>query len=402
MRTVGIICEYNPFHTGHAYQLQAARRDTEASLAVAVMSEHVTQRGEFAIADGYVRAECAVRAGIDLVIALPYPYSASSAEYFATSAVRILNALDIDCLHFGSECGNIRRLQTAAGYLYSPDFIDAVTALQSEYPMRGIMDCQASIYQQRYRESLPGGSNDLLGIAYLHALQLTNSRMSPFTLRRLGQDYKDDKEPCTTHHPSASALRAVWSTNGLQALRPHLPIKVFETLLRAEQEHCAPMSMHAIETAILAYYRLSDPDELALYEGLSDGLSHRLCRAAKQATDLSTMLALTATRHYTDARVRRSVLYGICGIRTEDVTAPPAYVRLLAANDKGRSYLASIRRKCPLPIVTKPTDVPITPQAMRQRAIEQRLEALLSLAYPIPRVGGDLVRRVPWMQLTEK
>ena len=111
MRTVGIVAEYNPFHNGHAYQLEKAKELTGADYAVVVMSGNFVQRGYPAIVDKYCRAEMALRAGADLVLELPVSYATGSAEAFAQGAVSVLDSLGcVDALCFGSEAGNLSAL----------------------------------------------------------------------------------------------------------------------------------------------------------------------------------------------------------------------------------------------------------------------------------------------------
>ncbi len=397
MRTVGIICEYNPFHTGHAYQLAAAKQATAAEVTVAVMSEHMTQRGELAIADGYVRAEAAVRAGVDLVIGLPFPYSSAPAELFALAGVRILDALGVDALHFGSECGDIEALSVCADRLYARDFVAALTERQRTSPTLGVMECRDALYREKFGHPIPSGSNDLLGMAYLHALAIESSPMRPYTVKREGQPYNDATAPLQGAHPSASALRALWRGASPDALRPHLPTAVWETLSRAVDDRLAPVDARALTSAVLAFYRAADAAALSRCYGLDGGMADRLCRSAREATDLDSLLRLAATRRYTDARIRRSLWYGLCGVTERDVTAPPAYARLLGASARGRAYLSNARKRCSFPILTKPADLPDTPEAQRQRIIEQRLEDMLTLAYPAPQPSASLMRRRPYI-----
>ena len=398
MHTVGIVCEYNPYHAGHAHQVSAARRDTGAGIVVAVMSEHTTQRGELAVADGYVRAEAAVRSGVDVVIGLPFPYSSAPAEFFALAGVRILGALGVNTLHFGSECGDIAALLEAAERLYSPEFIAALTEYQHENPSLGIMECRERMYEKAYGRGLPSGSNDLLAVAYLHALITEHSAMRPYTVARRGQAYNDQAAPTVGRYPSASALRSLWASQGLDALRLHVPSAVLEALKRAELEGLAPLNIEQIGTALLAFYRLADTDALSRCAAMDGGLAERLCRAAKEATDYTSLIELAATRRYTDGRLRRALLYGVCGVTNEHLSAPPAYVRLLGASVRGCDYLSSIRKSCSLPILTKPADVPTGEKAVAQRQIEERMEALLALALPAPQQAGFLMRRRPYIE----
>jgi len=68
MRAVGLITEYNPFHNGHLHHLRASRKAAGADVAVAVMSGHFLQRGEPALLDKWLRAEMALRCGVDVVV----------------------------------------------------------------------------------------------------------------------------------------------------------------------------------------------------------------------------------------------------------------------------------------------------------------------------------------------
>ena len=83
MKVTGIICEYNPLHSGHIHQLRVAR-ESGADCIIALMSGSFTQRGEPAVFGKYHRAEAALLGGADLVVELPYPFSAASAEFFVT------------------------------------------------------------------------------------------------------------------------------------------------------------------------------------------------------------------------------------------------------------------------------------------------------------------------------
>ena len=68
MRVCGVICEYNPFHKGHAYHLSRARAFSGADYVVCVMSGSLTQRGQFARHDKWTRAKMALSSGAGLVL----------------------------------------------------------------------------------------------------------------------------------------------------------------------------------------------------------------------------------------------------------------------------------------------------------------------------------------------
>ena len=130
MKIYAVICEYNPFHLGHAYQLSELKRK---GAVVCVMSGSFTQRGDASVLSKYDRAELAVRSGADLVLELPFPYSSASAEIFGRAGVRIADALGcVDALCFGSETGDTESLIALSDRLRAENFQNAL----SEYLLK--------------------------------------------------------------------------------------------------------------------------------------------------------------------------------------------------------------------------------------------------------------------------
>ena len=125
MKAIGIVAEYNPFHSGHQYQIRKIREMCGADTPiVAVMS---VQRGEAASYDKFTRAAAAVRGGVSLMIEQPLPWSLSSAEGFARGGVGLLGATGvIDALSFGSESGDLLPLKKTAAVLDTPEFAEAL------------------------------------------------------------------------------------------------------------------------------------------------------------------------------------------------------------------------------------------------------------------------------------
>ena len=107
MKILGIIVEYNPFHTGHLYHLQKAKEMVKPDLTIAIMSGNYVQREEVAIIDKFKRSELAIKYGVDLFIELPFAYVCQSADYFCKGAIDLLYHIGITDLVFGSECGDI-------------------------------------------------------------------------------------------------------------------------------------------------------------------------------------------------------------------------------------------------------------------------------------------------------
>lgn len=400
MRVAAVICEYNPFHHGHAYQLTAARRDCSADVVLCVMSEYLTQRGELAVADPYTRAEAAILGGADVVVGLPFPYSGASAEFFATAGIRIADALGATHLHFGSECGDIDTLQRLADLLGTSTFADALTAWQRTHPDRGIMAAREAVLRQLCPDApLPDGSNDLLALAYLTAIATQKSPLIPVTVARNGQDYRDDTDIDTTY-ASASALRRLWqSSKELSVLQSRLPSGSYAALLHAVQAGNAPADADRLLAAVQLFLRRSDPIALSTLAELGGGLAQRMITAARASAyqTLPQLIAAAATKRYTNARIARAIWFGMCGVTATDLSAPPAYTRLLGCSKAGKAYLASIRKQAGIPVITKPADLPCTPAAARQQALQRALCDLYTLALPTPRDAAFYLRAHPYL-----
>ena len=118
MKVIGIIAEYNPFHNGHAYQIQKIKNELQADYVVIAMSGDFVQRGAPAIVDKYARAKMALNCGADLVIELPVLWATASAEYFAMAGVTLFDKLGcIDGICFGAETNDLAMLSMIANTL---------------------------------------------------------------------------------------------------------------------------------------------------------------------------------------------------------------------------------------------------------------------------------------------
>lgn len=390
MRTVGIVCECNPFHDGHRRLLRAAREDG-CDRIVCVLSDPFVQRGEPAILDARARAEALVRGGADAVVSLPFPYAAAGAEAFARAGVDILTRLGADELWFGSECGDLARLWAAAE-------VTATEAFQEAYACAAPTRGKAAAFLDTLTEMGVGAeglsSNDLLGIAYLRALRELSSPMRPRTIRRTGSAYnatalEEDRLP------SATALRRALLEGASPEGLSLLPKESQAVLLEACAANNAPAAWKHAERAVLATLRLLPAERIEQIAELSGGLGRRILRAAEEASDWEELLSLCANRTYTNARIRRGILFALCGVREEDLRRPPAWVRLLAANRCGCELLASRRRLDAIPVVTKAGDIPEDAASTEARELERRAYALWSLCLPDGRTGKEFLRLPP-------
>ncbi len=399
MRTAGIICECNPLHAGHLRLVQAAR-NAGADCVVGVMSACFVQRGDVAVAEPYARAEALIACGFDAVLALPFPYSSASAEIFGRAGVEILSRLEVDEIWFGSECGDIKFLKRAAVIAESAEF-QSEYAKSEEQRETGTAKGYFSLLEKHLgRDGIALSSNDILALSYLRAILQRNAAIEPHTIRREGDAYSESALT-GAEFPSATALRNAWGAQGLESIRSSLPPACHRILEREEAKGRAPASLSRLGAVILAKLRTASPESPDTVAEFGGGLGARLASIADEAATLEELLSRAATKKYPDARIRRALIFSLCDVTWEHLRRPIAYVRLLAANDAGCRFLASVRKSADLPIVTKYADLPHTPNALEQLSMEERAWSLFSLSTPTPQSPYALRKRAAWILTAE-
>ena len=120
MKNCAIVCEYNPFHTGHLYQISKASKKYDG--VICIMSGNFVQRAQPAIVEKYTRATVALNCGASMVVELPVVYAVATGEKFADGAIRTLSQLkDVDAIVMGAETDDsqtdIRQLYARAAAL---------------------------------------------------------------------------------------------------------------------------------------------------------------------------------------------------------------------------------------------------------------------------------------------
>ena len=181
MKSVGIICEYNPFHNGHLYHLQKVKEMFPNTPIVLILSGNFTQRGIPSILDKWDKTEIALHYGIDLVIELPFSFATQSADIFAYGAIRLLSLLQVNYLVFGSESNNVDQLTKLLPIVSSTKYHELVRTYQK----------QGNNYPTSLNLALKelGGislttPNDLLGFSYIKEIANQHAKITPITIQR--------------------------------------------------------------------------------------------------------------------------------------------------------------------------------------------------------------------------
>lgn len=383
MKTAAVICEYNPFHNGHKYQLEQTRK-LGATHIVAVMSGNFTQRGDAAVFDKYVRTRTALENGADLVLELPVKYSLCAAEGFARGAVGIISRLGcVDMLSFGSECGSIPALREAAGAV---DFVLKTAEFQlligggKSYPA-ALAEAVNKYYTEDVYQTICS-PNNTLAVEYIKALDDIGSPIEPVTVRREGAEHDSEEEE--HQYISASLIRKKILTGESYA--------DFAPVINAPTA-----DIKRLEPAILAKLRSMKPEDFEQVYDAAQGLGERLYKAVRKACSLDELYFLAKTKRYTLARIRRAVLCAFLGVEKKMLHEQDAYIHILGMNGRGREILAAAKNaECPLPLDTSLKALMNTSrEAHRQGVFEARCGDIYSLAFEKPLPCGEAFTAKP-------
>ena len=355
MNICGIVCEYNPFHKGHLYQLEESKRRLgEETVTVGVMSGDYVQRGEPAIFSKFARAEAACRCGVNLVVELPLPWSLSSAEGFAAGAVAILSALGCTHLSFGSESGELEVMETLAECLLNPLTLEAIKKRMTAEPSLSFAAARQLVLEEKVgeRAKLIEKPNNILGVEYLKAIYQQNAAMTPLTVKRSGSGHDEAGEG---EIRSASELRQLLRQG--EDVSAYIPAAAMAVFRRELEQGRAVLNTRDMELAVLSRLRMLDVKAfLSLPDG-GDGVGQRLYKAAKEEPTLDFILAAAKTKRVALSRLRRMCMAAVLGLNAELAAGEPPYIRVLAADEKGRAYLRQAAAKTTIPVVTKPAAV---------------------------------------------
>ena len=333
MRFAGIVAEYDPFHSGHAWQLAEARRRGAQYIAVALSSAAV-QRGSLPLLPEACRVRAALEAGADLVLENPAPCACAGAEAFAAAGVHLLAAAGCDTLVFGTETADAQACLDAARILLSPAWRAALRA-RLDGGARSFAAARAAAFADAGGGSaaLLQNPNDNLGVEYCKAILTQGMPLTPLALPRQGAPHGGG-ETCGGY-ASASRLRALWAQDGAAALAPFVPAGAAALYAEAERAGAA-LDARAFDRALLSRLRLlaQSPAQAAPFasvRGVSEGLEHALENAAAQACTAAQLYDLLTGARYPRARMRRLALDAALAY-TSALPALPPYLHVLGGS----------------------------------------------------------------------
>lgn len=350
MKSCGVIVEYNPFHNGHKYHLEEARRQTSADVVIAVMSGNFLQRGEPALLDKWTRAKQALLNGADMVIELPFAYAVQSADYFAKGGVTLLHAFGCESLCFGTDSETFIDYQ-----LFGQNHVDNEEIINQRFQD---MSIESYSYPQKmtmiYRELFPElrldytSPNHILGMAYAKENARYKEPMTLYPIKRKGNGYHDQDISVTSFASATSIRKAVLSKElmSLEHVIPDITYQDLEQLKAVSWSDAWPFLQYRLQIASLS--------ELSTTYQMVEGLEYRLKEALSGADEITQFIENVKTKRYTWARIQRLCTYALLKVKQKEIDAvwEQPYIRILGFNETGRRYLKENKKACSMPIIT--------------------------------------------------
>lgn len=368
MNISAIICEYNPLHQGHKYQIEKTKEITNCDGLVALMSGNFVQRGEPAIIDKWKRTQMALSNGVDLVIELPSIYALSSAEFFAHGAVSILHNMSvINSLCFGSECGDISPLMDIANILVNEP--DEYKKTLKEYLQLGLPFPRARSMalidfikvnkddsSNFNYENILSTSNNILGIEYCKSLIKNTSSIVPYTTTRLGSNYNEEK--ISKNYSSATAIRKHLKENkSIDIIQNQLPESSFDIIMKLMKENyefCFSSKMFKY----IKYKCVTEgPESFLNLRDVNEGIHNRMFKFIRTSQSIEDLILGIKTKRYTYSRISRLLTQYYIGFERynieELIKTDCSYIRVLGLNNKGAEILKLMKKKSNMNIITK-------------------------------------------------
>lgn len=359
-KVLGIVGEYNPFHNGHLYHLEQSKKMTSSNYTVAIMSGNFTQRGSTAIIDKWSRAEVALKNGIDLVLELPVLYATSSAENFASGAIKLLDSLKVvDYVSFGAETSNIDILSNIADILIKEpkeykNLLNHELSKGHSFPKARENALMMYLNDIKKYSNILSGPNNILGIEYIKALKKYKSNIQPISIARFEAGYNDTSY--SGNIASATAIRNIVKNGAFNALAKLLPESSYRILINNIKLGYVVPDLSVFEKQIIYNLRNMTTSQISELADVNEGLEFALKKASNSCNKLIELMRAMKSKRYTSTRIQRILLYSLLNITKKDIALSKKtnpYMRVLGATDRGKFIISEIAKANPkLEIVT--------------------------------------------------
>lgn len=345
MSVVGIIAEFNPFHSGHEFLLNQARLIAKDDPIIVVMSGNYVQRGDVALLDKWERSKVALSRGADLVFELPFSYAVQPADIFAAGGIKLLQSLGVTDLVFGTEDANLN-LQELGDKIaniteHNVDFSDYTKTYATQYN-------QMVTDEVGYEVNQP---NLMLAVAYAVANNKLGHPMTLHPVRRIGQAHEAELVDDELVMSSTSIRNFILHVGATERLNDWLPPVEVEAVNNANSFPTWRMMFDYLR------YRLesSTTEELANIYQMNEGLQYKMKAEIITHHDFTSFLRAIKSKRYTYSRLRRTSLYTLLNVTEEEMARALSepYLFLLGYTNLGRKYLKKNRKNITLPLYSR-------------------------------------------------
>ncbi|CDI43415.1 nucleotidyltransferase [Lactobacillus helveticus] len=345
MSVVGIIAEFNPFHSGHEFLLNQARLIAGNDPIVVVMSGNYVQRGEMAIMSKCQRAKVALQSGADLVFETPFSTAVEPADLFSLGNIEQLAKLGVTDLVFGVENANLNFAYLGSKIAELPknhmDFKDYSQTYSTQYNQMVAREVGHEVNQP----------NAILGLAYAVANHNLGSPLKLHPVNRIGAGH-DDLLQRNGVVQSASAIRNLLlhgeDTSNLKYWVPKAEaIELSKQEIYPNWNLLYPFLKYRIESSSI--------DDLRQIYQMSEGLEYKMKQEIHLSRDFTEFLRRIKSKRYTYSRLRRLSLYTLLNVTQDDMIASfnEESLMLLGFSKTGRQYLKKNRKDFQTEIISK-------------------------------------------------
>jgi predicted nucleotidyltransferase len=347
-KVVGITAEYNPFHTGHAYQIEEIRRLLGPVPIIAVMSGSLTQRGEPALWDKWSRAFLALCGGVDLILELPVTCVLRSADHFAYGALSLMKETGIIThISFGMETPDFETLSKLADEKPDEELFRQTLTNGGSYASA----IAASYKNARYRSFLQG-SNNLLALSYVRAAKILFPQIQFLPIKRKGTTYNDTI--MTGHFASAAAIRRTINQKGItKEVLNQLVLPAEEISRFFQKAGRGTIDWQKLDGLITGILETASPESLKCRIEVTEGLEDAIYKN-RRAGSFASIAGACAGKRYSSSRLRRLlwqlILSGI-SLSFRGLSDDAPYIRILGFTRRGQELLKRMKKEARLPLL---------------------------------------------------
>lgn len=367
MKILGIITEYNPMHNGHLYHIQEAKKKTNATHVICIMSGNFTQQGNVSTINKFDKANLATKLGVDIVIELPTLFAISSAEFFAKASIQILDSLNcIDVICFGSECNNISELYEVLNH--TTNNINIIDIKIKEYLTRGLSYSNARINSiiDTYNGSLDiknfFKSNNILGLEYLRELKRLNSNVSVEIIHRETNFNSND---ANQEFMSATGIRENLNANNYDIVKDFVPEVIYNYL---DNNY---INIDDELYKLIRYNILVENKNIVKIDEITEGLENRIIKSSIISNTYNEFIENCITKRYSIAKIKRIMLKILFHVTKDTqlklLNKNALYCRILALNSHSKEIISIINKNASIPVLMRFNDTSLNTLAPLQR-----------------------------------